>query len=74
MPAVYDGQGNGLSIGDRIELSPACDLWMRGARYGTIVGFSLTPKDRVRFTLDRTGGKVWCSSSDMVTRVEGSAD
>lgn len=23
--------------GDRVELSPACDLWMRGARYGTVV-------------------------------------
>ena len=74
MPAVYDGQGNGLSVGDRIELSLACDLWMRGARYGTIVRFSLTPKDRVHFTLDKTGEKVWCASSDMVTRVEGSAD
>lgn len=22
--------------GDRIELHPSCDLWMRGARYGTV--------------------------------------
>lgn len=75
MQAVYDGRGNGLTVGDRIELSPACDLWMQGARYGMVVRFSLTPKDRVHFTLDKTGEKVWCSSSDMVFRIieDGSA-
>lgn len=26
-----------LTVGDRIELHPATDLWMRGARYGTVV-------------------------------------
>ena len=25
-----------FKVGDRIELHPATDLWMRGARYGTI--------------------------------------
>lgn len=25
-------------VGCRVALSPACDLWMRGARYGTIRG------------------------------------
>ncbi len=25
-------------IGTRVELHPGCDLWMRGARFGTIVG------------------------------------
>ena len=28
----YDGEPVG--VGDRVELHPACDLWMRGARYG----------------------------------------
>jgi len=23
--------------GDRVELSPATDMWMRGARFGTII-------------------------------------
>ena len=23
--------------GERVELHPACDMWMRGARYGTVV-------------------------------------
>lgn len=24
-------------VGQRVELHPACDLWMRGARFGTVV-------------------------------------
>lgn len=23
--------------GDRVELHPGCDLWMRGAKYGTVI-------------------------------------
>jgi hypothetical protein len=40
-----------FASGDRVELSPACDLWMRGARFGTIVGFigpSSHPSYKVR--------------------------
>ena len=59
----YDG--NGYNVGDRVEIHPATDLWMRGARYGTVVGRSLTPADRVRVKLDKTGEKVWTSSEDM---------
>lgn len=25
-----------FTIGQRVELHPACDLWMRGARFGTV--------------------------------------
>lgn len=25
-------------VGDRVELHPATDLWMRGARFGTVEG------------------------------------
>lgn len=28
-----------FAVGDRVELSPACDLWMQGAKFGTITGF-----------------------------------
>ena len=28
-----------LDIGTRIELHPAHDMWMRGDRYGTIIGY-----------------------------------
>ena len=32
---MYD-YGEPLSVGDRVELSPACDLWIRGARFGVV--------------------------------------
>ena len=40
---VYGYDALGYTIGDRVELHPATDLWMRGARYGEVVGMSLTP-------------------------------
>ena len=49
----YDGHG--YTVGDRVELHPGTDLWMRGARYGDVVGLSLTRNDRVRVKIDRTG-------------------
>jgi hypothetical protein len=54
----YGYDGNGYSVGDRVELHPGCDLWMRGARYGKVVGSSITPNDRVHVVLDRKAG-VW---------------
>lgn len=27
-----------FEVGQRVELHPGCDLWMRGARYGTVDG------------------------------------
>ena len=30
----YDG--NGYTVGDRVELHPGMDLWMRGARFGVV--------------------------------------
>lgn len=65
----YDG--NGYEVGDRVELHPACDLWMRGARYGTVVGRSLTPCDRVRVRLDAIPGRIlFAGSEDTFRRVE----
>jgi hypothetical protein len=58
----YDG--NGYSIGDRVELHPGTDLWMQGARYGTVVGLSLTPRDRVKVTLDKLPGRTFSGSAD----------
>lgn len=29
-------QASDFKAGDRVELHPACDLWMRGARFGTV--------------------------------------
>lgn len=33
---MKDFEGNELQVGQWIELHPACDLWMRGAKFGTI--------------------------------------
>ena len=34
--------------GDRIELHPACDLWMRGARFGTVTRVLTVGRLRVK--------------------------
>jgi len=36
----YNGNELDKAIGRTVELHPACDLWMRGARYGVLVGFN----------------------------------
>lgn len=63
----YDG--NEYHIGDRIELCPSTDLWMRGARYGEVVGTSVTPKDRVKVKLDKLPNQVFCGSEDTFKRL-----
>ena len=55
VPQFYGFDGNGYSIGDRVEIHPGTDLWMRGARFGTVIGASLTPNDRVRVQMDHAG-------------------
>jgi len=34
----YNNTVNDFAAGDRVELSPACDLWMRGAKFGVVRG------------------------------------
>lgn len=43
--------------GRRVELHPGTDLWMMGARYGTVVGAVKGPdgQDLLRVQLDRIG-------------------
>ena len=64
----YDDKEYG--IGDRVELHPGTDLWMRGVRYGEVIGESLTPKDRVHVRLDRIPG-VFVGSEDTFRRYQG---
>lgn len=50
----YDG--NGFKVGDRVELHPACDMWMRGARFGVVVAEregKTVSGNRARVKLDR---------------------
>ena len=58
----YDG--NGYNVGDRVEIHPATDVWMRGARYGTVVSRSLTPTDRVHVELDAMPGRKFSGTED----------
>ncbi len=58
----YDGKT--YKTGDRVELHPGTDLWMRGARYGTVVRTSLTPGDRVHVELDAIPGHVFADPED----------
>ena len=64
----YDG--NGYHVGDRVEIHPGTDLWMRGARYGLVIGRSLTERDRVRVELDRIPGRVFAGSEDTFRRIQ----
>ena len=68
--AGYGYDGNGYDVGDRVELHPGTDLWARGARFGTVVGVSLTPNDRVRVELDKLPGRKFAGSADTFRRVE----
>jgi len=44
-------------IGDRIQISPACDLWMFGDKYGTITGIVKRGKYKgyYKVNMDKTG-------------------
>ena len=64
----YDG--NEYQVGDRVELHPATDLWMMGARYGEVVGSSLTRNDRVKVRLDRRPNRLFSGSEDTFRRVD----
>ena len=61
---AYGFDGNGYNVGDRVELHPGTDLWMRGARYGTVVAMSLTRRDRVKVELDAIPGRKFSGSQD----------
>ena len=60
MPALAADSGKKASmstladfkIGDRVELHPGLDLWMRGARFGEVVAIG---RKYVSVRLDRTG-------------------
>ena len=62
--------GNGYTIGDRIEIHPGTDLWMRGARFGVVIGSSLTPNDRVHVILDKLPKRKFSGSEDTFQRID----
>ena len=59
----YGYDGSGINVGDRVELHPGTDLWMRGARFGK-VAFARLGESRVcRVQLDRLPRTVSCQLS-----------
>jgi hypothetical protein len=65
----YDGSW--FKAGDRVELHPGTDLWMRGARYGIVTRISLTRQDAVRVTLDaRPNGGPFGGPADRFRKVQ----
>ena len=57
----YDGST--YHVGDRVELHPACDCWMRGARYGTVTGKTKF-SDYVRVRLDVIPKRIFRAHQD----------
>lgn len=51
-PELVGYDGKPYAVGDRVELHPGCDLWMRGAKYGAVHSVSITPNDRVKVRMD----------------------
>lgn len=63
-PELVGYDGVAYKVGDRVELHPGCDLWARGARFGVVVGTSLTDRDRVKVTLDKRPKVVFTGPAD----------
>lgn len=57
--------GSQLRKGDRVEIHPGTDLWMRGARYGTIVSLSLTTGDKVHVKMDKLPKRKFSGPADL---------
>lgn len=52
-PTTVPGfDGASFSVGDRVELHPSTDLWMRGARFGTVTRIHHDAR-KVRVKVDR---------------------
>ena len=66
---VYGYDGTGYSVGDRVEIHPATNHWMRGARYGEVVSISITPNDRVRVILDKMPGRKCSGCAETFKRI-----
>lgn len=50
-------QRYGFKLAQRVELHPGCDDWMRGDRYGDVIGFA--SEGKVEVELDKSGKRRW---------------
>lgn len=61
---IYGYDGVAITQGDRVELHPATDLWMRGARFGTATlvsvraGLISVAVDAIARTIRTTGANL----------------
>lgn len=63
----YGYDGLGYTVGDRVELHPGCDLWVQGARYGTVTAV-FAGKPHIR--LDKLPTKILRVAEDRLRRIE----
>lgn len=61
---LHHCEPGGGPCGTLVDWHLATNLWMRGARFGVVVGSSLTPKDRVRVRLDKFPKTTFGASED----------
>jgi hypothetical protein len=61
----YDGIE--FKIGDRVELSPDQDLWMRGAKFGVVEG--KTADNRVKVRLELRPKKLFKATPDKMRKM-----
>lgn len=52
-----------VTKGQRIQMHPATDLWMKGARFGVVEG--IVDKHRILVKLDKAN-KYWVRLTDLV--------
>jgi hypothetical protein len=62
--AIQDANGTAIAASDRVELHPATDLWMRGARFGTV---DRIESGKVWVQLDKVSGKRIAFNPDDLT-------
>jgi hypothetical protein len=55
---------DGYSVGDRVELHPSTDAWMRGDRYGEIVKLTHISR-RIHVVMDKSGRTLKVSASQL---------
>lgn len=68
---VYGYDGNGYTTGERVELTPASDLWVQGARYGTVKRISTSRHGNIRVTvaLDKITSQTFTGAPDSYRRI-----
>ena len=64
----YDGVE--YQTGDRVELHPHCEWWHNGARFGTVIGTSITLDDRVHVYLDTIPGRKFFGPENLFRKVK----